>query len=85
MPAGRQTAGDADRRETRERPHLDRLGGADEAGEEREQRALVGADLHAGTRPSAAVRAASAVSTSSAWVVRSAMYAESSGERMSAR
>ena len=43
-----QAPGDADRREPGERADLDGLAGADEAGQQRQQRALVGADLHAG-------------------------------------
>ena len=48
VAAGRQAAGDADRREPGERADLDGLAGADEAGEQRQQGALVGADLHPG-------------------------------------
>ena len=73
-PAGRQTAGDADRRVPGERADLDRSAGADEAGEQRQQGALVGADLH----PRGAAERARAVlqrrRASSGGAVCSAMY-----------
>ena len=47
-PPGGEAAGDADRGVPGEGADLHGAAGADEAGEQGEQRALVGADLHAG-------------------------------------
>ena len=54
-------------------PDLDRLAGADEAGEQRHQGALVGADLHPGRAAERARAVVQVRSTSSGGAVRAAM------------